>query len=403
MTDDAGAGPKANGHDHAADDDDYDPTEDMPFGGFNLDAAGRPSEVEFPRCTTASSWSSLRLPQMHFLLGELFSRTSRGLLIGQSGVGKTNFAMAVGLSMSQGLDFLHWRAGRPADVLYFDGEMSPRLAKSRIADAVRRIGHLERPDHFHLVSLNQLPWRPDPLNTRSGQKWLEKVINQVTPDFAIFDNIQSLLSGPMNEEQSWTDTLPLIHELTRNHIGQLWCHHTGWDQTHGYGTSTREWQIDTVMRMKPIDSASDHVHFELEFTKARERAPDNRADFASKIIELKDDEWTATDIVNDAKPAARGRQRDKQPSPTAQKYHDALLDALTQTGERRSDSAGLPSVNAEQWHAEIRRRGLLKDGDDTDAQHSNRSRISKYRAELIAAEWVVVNGEYAWTIRQGAA
>ena len=48
-------------------------------------------------------------------------------------------------------------------------------------------------------------------------------------DGACFDNLMSLVVGDMKEEDAWRDTMPLILELTKRQIGQLWVHHTGHD------------------------------------------------------------------------------------------------------------------------------------------------------------------------------
>ena len=66
------------------------------------------------------------------------STTSRAVLTAPTGLGKTNFAMALAFAIADGAAFLPWRgSGRAARVLYIDGEMSKRLLKARLADAAR--------------------------------------------------------------------------------------------------------------------------------------------------------------------------------------------------------------------------------------------------------------------------
>ena len=73
-----------------------------------------------------------------YLLGEVFSTTSRGIMSAPTGLGKSNIALAIGMRMSAGMPFLHWERRRPAKVLYIDGEMSRRVLKQRIADEEER-------------------------------------------------------------------------------------------------------------------------------------------------------------------------------------------------------------------------------------------------------------------------
>ena len=53
-------------------------------------------------------------------------------------------------------------------------------------------------------------------------------------------------------ERSESEILPWVRSLTRQRIAQLWFHHTGHDESHGYGSKAREWQMDTVAMMESV-------------------------------------------------------------------------------------------------------------------------------------------------------
>jgi hypothetical protein len=91
---------------------------------------------------TVEEWLARVLPDLDRIMGEWFFTTSRTLLIGPTGVGKTNFSRAIAGRSAIGRNFLHWRAYRPSRILYIDGEMSARLFKQRLADLVRRLGEI---------------------------------------------------------------------------------------------------------------------------------------------------------------------------------------------------------------------------------------------------------------------
>jgi AAA domain len=89
---------------------------------------------------TLDDWRVRDLPEPDLLMGNWLSTTSRMLLAAATGLGKTNFGLALAFRVAAGRDFLHWRAGRPARVLYIDGEMSRRLLRQRLHDEEVRLG-----------------------------------------------------------------------------------------------------------------------------------------------------------------------------------------------------------------------------------------------------------------------
>jgi hypothetical protein len=245
-----------------------------------------------PIILNGAYWLTRDIPEPDFMLGELLSTTSRIELIGPTGLGKTNFLLALATAGADGRDFLHWRGGGlPRRVLFVDGEMSRRLAKRRIADAARR--HRGMPATLFYLNREDFP-NLQPLNTEAGQKFIDQAIVALNGiDCIILDNVQALLAGDMKDEVPWQDTLSWVRSLTQRNIGQIWAHHTGHDETHGYGSKTREWQLDTVALMERIERPEADIAFSLTFTKARERSPENRADFEPAVVTLTGDTWVS--------------------------------------------------------------------------------------------------------------
>jgi hypothetical protein len=167
----------------------------------------------------------------------------------------------------------------------------------------------------------------------------------------------------------------------------MWVHHTGHDESWSYGTKTREWQLDTVAVLeRGKASTAPDIAFELKFTKARQRTPENRADFDAVKITLDGDRWSVEPMEK-----AKGKP-DRMPSPLARKFHAALVDATASPcGKLRQQARGRVCVTKAEWEAESTRLGLI----DTGAEdNQRRALVSKYRRELIAAEWVACNGDF---------
>jgi hypothetical protein len=330
---------------------------------------------------TVDEWLTRDLPAPSFVMGNWLTTTSRTILNAPTGLGKTNFSLALGGAMSAGKDFLHWRAPRASRVLFVDGEMSRRLMRQRVEDVVRRLG--ARPAGLHIFNHEDVNGF-QPLNTMGGMQMIVQVIEAIGEiDCIIFDNVMSLVGGSMKDEEAWQEVLPLITTLTAQGIGQLWVHHTGHDTSKGYGTKTREWQMDTVMHLTEVKRPDTDVSFSLAFPKARERTPATRRDFEDVSIALVNDEWICSAAVEKQSP----------PSPLGQKFLLALQNVFA--GGETVPFETWKAVLIDRWRVECERMGLL----DKDKAHSARSIFSKYRRELIERNHIACHDDLVWLRR----
>jgi hypothetical protein len=295
--------------------------------------------IWFPH--TLPDWLERDLPEPERILGAWLTTTTKVILTAPTGLGKTHFVMAIGLHAAFGTDFLHWRSHKKFRVLYFDGEMSRRLLAKRLRDAVDRLGLNPHEIVFYALSHEDIP-NLQPLNSEPGRKFILDFITQKGGvDLAIFDNIMALTIGDMRDSEAWQLTLPLVSELTKKEIGQIWVHHTGHNTTRGYGDKTREWGIDTTIFLSEAKRPDTDVSFTLKFEKARERTPETRRDFEDVTIALLNDVWIRSE-------ASKKR---KKLSPKARKFLDAYRDVFVgaekhrvQTGKRSRSMIGRPSA-----------------------------------------------------------
>lgn len=332
---------------------------------------------------TVEEWRARDLPEPDWLMGHWLSTTSRVQISAPTGLGKSNFAIALLQRCAAGGDFIHWTARRGVKVLYVDGEMSRRLLRQRILDECAR--HAGNTDAFYALSREDIEtFRP--LNTPDGQAWLLSFVEQLGIELVCFDNVMSLTIGDMKEELPWQQTLPLVHELTRRGVGQIWIHHTGHDKSRGYGSSTREWQLDVVIHLEKVDRPDTDVSFSFSFTKARERTPNTRFDFQDVKIALVNDRWEHE--VSEA-------VRPDRVAPQTAKALDALINAIA-SDDAVNLSGGRRAVSTDRWKAECVHLGLI----DTEAKaHSARTLFSKFRRELIAANRIACEEDWSWLLR----
>lgn len=338
---------------------------------------------------STADWLAREIPEPDYLMGQVVSTTSRAILVAPTGLGKTNFAMAMAIAASNGQDFLHWKCPRPSRCLYIDGEMSKRLLKQRIVDAVRRAGRI--PGELFFLSRDEME-NMNPLDTIEGQAFVDEAIRRIGgADFLVADNIQSLISGDMKEEEGWANTLPWVKSLTRRGIGQLWIHHTGHDETKAYGTSTRQWQMDTVILLKRAERPDADIAFDMSFKKARERTPENRADFHDATVTLANDLWSVQ-LSPEMKP-------ERRLSGTARHALDILNDVLSREGQIPPACshvpANTPCVSEKAWRRDFLAKRTGAD-NDADTQRKAFRRAADKLIELrLAGKWQ----ELVWLIR----
>jgi hypothetical protein len=332
---------------------------------------------------TLSEWRDRDLPDPDFIMGYWLTTTSRVLLTAATGLGKTNFGIALAIRIAAGLAFLHWLARRSVRVLYIDGEMSRRLLRQRVLDEAQRLG--ESPTTFFALSHEDIP-DFKPLNTIEGQAWLNAFIEKIGGiDLIILDNIMCLTVGDMKDPEPWQQTIPWVKALTKSGIGQVWIHHTGHDETRSYGDKSREWQMDTVVHLDAVKRDDTDVSFSMAFKKARERTPTTRFDFQDVKIALVNDQWEHE---------LTQTQRPDKISPQASRALDALHNVIA--GDRAvSLTGGRRAAARDVWMDELALLGMV---DLQEKAHSARTLFLRWRRELVAAFRIGCEGDWSWPV-----
>jgi hypothetical protein len=244
-------------------------------------------------CLTPAAWEARDIPPEDRLLGP-FSTTTRTEISADTGLGKTMLGLGRAYAIRLGQDFLHWKAHRSGRVLYLDGEMPLELIQQRVKLTRSWFG-IDEPvdDGLFILSRFDVEDMP-PLDTPEGARWLLNLLDQLGRiDDITFDNRASLSNGDQAGDDASSQALKqLQREITKRSTGQLWLHHTGYQQDRGYGRKSREWELDTVAVGERIEERRDaDVAMRLTFKKARRRTPENRADYEPVELELCQGQW----------------------------------------------------------------------------------------------------------------
>ena len=110
--------------------------------------------------------------------------------------------------------------------------------------------------------------------------------------------------------------------------------------------------MDVVGHLEKLDRPNTDVAFQFRFTKARDRTPENRSEFADVNIMLIDEKW-------EWKPAQQTQTKLKNISATAAKFLEVLSETIS-NGEMKLD--GYPATYLDYWQRRCTKRGLLDGG-----------------------------------------
>ena len=347
------------------------------------------------------AWLNAKIPKPTPLLGELITSATRAFIVGKTGLGKTLLGLAWARALATRRDFLDWHVQKRCRVLYIDGEMAPSTTKQRIMDEAARQpgtnGYLMIYNRMHEVALGLDPMPP--LNTPEGCTWLCRLIDRLEReageryDVVFNDNIMSLTCGVQRDEELFTALLPLIEELSRRGMAQIWLDHTGLASDRQYGSATKQWRFDTVGVMTPVPGDNDGddddeparglrpflLSFEQPHGKSRTRTPENWYDFTPRIIGLRDGKWFYRE------PPGKDR---KKVQPLGRQFLNCLREVIPE-GQRHATKDG--------WLQQCIYRGLIEkapDGKETGVARSNRTAaFRKALSALHAARRIVVEGD----------
>jgi hypothetical protein len=178
-------------------------------------------------------------------------------------VGKSFLALGIARAAAAGESFLGWRATRPHDVVYVDGEMAA-------AEIQRRLALFGPPPprlRFVLTARNDGPV----IDLGNHKSLLRLVRGWGWPDLVVLDNLSSLTGVQAGDGDRWHHLQNFL--LVQRHYHKravLMVHHAN-RKGLPRGTGRREDVLDLVMALRrPADwRASDGARFEIHFEKAR--------------------------------------------------------------------------------------------------------------------------------------
>lgn len=180
----------------------------------SIDAIIRASSVDSMICDAKQEVSWL----VEGLIEDDREKGHQWLITGEPKMGKSRLAMQLAVSLAEGTDFLGFNIPRRRKVLYFNFELSKRVAACRTLDFFdgdeRRL--LACTEHFNVISSFA---RIDVLNAESFQH-VRKVIAALDPDVIFWDVLRRMNSAEENNNVEMSHVMQAIRMVSsgRTHI-----------------------------------------------------------------------------------------------------------------------------------------------------------------------------------------
>jgi hypothetical protein len=321
-------------------------------------------------------------------------------VIGDTGVGKTLFGLDATADIAAGKQFLNWDASEgPCRAMYIDGEMPEHTFDGRLRMVRRRVGEGVKLYAYNRDFMRRIGEDISPLDTEDGLRWLMREIEAVKPSFITFDSIMYLTVGAMAEDKPWKPTSDLINRITGLQIGQMWLHHTGHDAMRGFGTKTREWGMDLVVRLdrngRATEDSVESDPIALRFLKTRHKTPETRDDYRDIEIVYGPGGWR---VIGPAKSEGERKPSDVQVLKHAiGDIYDRLADTVEPSGA--INGYKLLKVKADRLREELKDSGYLDQDDGGRVTDAARKRYERTKRELLAAKDFREESGMIWRIR----
>jgi putative DNA primase/helicase len=211
---------------------------------------------------------ALEVPPREMLLAPIIPERSLSMVYAPRGLGKSWFALSIGVAVASGASFLRWQAPKPRRVLLVDGEMPLCDLTKRLAALSVGRGLMVANENFRILAADASETGID-IGSSEGQSALEPHLKDV--DLLILDNLSTLTAtGSESVGDAWLPLQNWLLKLRRKGVAVLLVHHAGVNGRQR-GTSRREDALDTVIALRhPADYVPiQGARFEVRLEKLR--------------------------------------------------------------------------------------------------------------------------------------
>jgi len=160
-------------------------------------------------------------------------------LVGQGGTGKSLLMFDIAMALATGQSVLGHPPAEPMSVLYIDVENPVGEVFTRRDNLGYQDSSLERLTYYHMPDLPAL-------DTKSGGKFIETLVEWHSPELVIFDTISKLVAGEESKSDTWQDLYKYsLVPLRQTNCAAVILDHQGHDASKGArGSSAKRDNVD---------------------------------------------------------------------------------------------------------------------------------------------------------------
>ncbi len=162
------------------------------------------------------------------------------LMVGPSGIGKTQISLRFMIHLALGIDFLHYKIKTPQRIVFLSLEMDHGSLKQFLLKMAIGMTDNQRSllaENFIIVPHGE-PWA---LNTPVGQEYLVNMIEAIRPQGLFIDSIGSAIKGAISSDEAVQPYLDFMDRLRKKYKLFTWAiHHMRKAQQGSHGATTQD-------------------------------------------------------------------------------------------------------------------------------------------------------------------
>lgn len=178
--------------------------------------------------------------EIDWLIEPMLMEQGSMLMVGPSGIGKTQVTLNFLIHLALGKDLWHYKISAPRKVMFLSLEMDHGSLKKFLES----MSHGLTPDELALLQENFIviphgePW---PINLPIGQEHLKTLLEEFEPDLVAIDSIGSAIKGSLSKDEDVQELINFNDRARKKYGCSFWyIHHMRKSTNGGHQPSTQD-------------------------------------------------------------------------------------------------------------------------------------------------------------------